>query len=249
MIQLTILEKDNPKIAGWLMDNNIEYSSKTIIETGKNKPFITANVRDILYLYDSHEITHSRMVELLNEVAADYYGKQPVSVGYSEISGMLEEIINLTQHGIPVYAYGDNEAACSMSQILNEIYGRIIHILQSIAPAEQKDKGEEWEILKYSVGKGVQVYPEMFKGQDIHSVRRLSDNEVFTVGDEVKVVKDDEPTNWWGKITEFWIDGNGDMDICYNGHHYHIEYFEKQSNFCTCPTPDYNTGYISNVDN
>jgi len=47
-------------------------------EHGKNKPFIVANIKDILELIDNEEISYSRMVEMFNEVAANYYGQHPV---------------------------------------------------------------------------------------------------------------------------------------------------------------------------
>lgn len=39
------------------------------------KPFIVANVRDILDLYDKEEISFSKMVEMLNDVAEKFYAK------------------------------------------------------------------------------------------------------------------------------------------------------------------------------
>jgi hypothetical protein len=38
-----------------------------------NKPFIVANVREIMDLLDRNEISYSRMVEMLNEVAEKFY--------------------------------------------------------------------------------------------------------------------------------------------------------------------------------
>lgn len=43
------------------------------IATGKDKPFIVANVRDITDLYDREEISYSRMVEMLNEIAFKFF--------------------------------------------------------------------------------------------------------------------------------------------------------------------------------
>ena len=37
------------------------------------KPFIVANVREIMDLLDKGEITYSRMVEMLNEIADRFY--------------------------------------------------------------------------------------------------------------------------------------------------------------------------------
>jgi len=53
-----------------------EWSNPTDISIpkhGKNKPFIVANVRDILELMDKEEISYSRGVEMFNEVAANFY--------------------------------------------------------------------------------------------------------------------------------------------------------------------------------
>jgi hypothetical protein len=35
---------------------------------------------------------------------------------------IVDEIIRLCRHGIPCYAYGDNQAACEMSTRLHQIY-------------------------------------------------------------------------------------------------------------------------------
>lgn len=43
------------------------------------KPFIVANVREVLDLYDKEEISFSRMVEMLNEIAEKHYQNKPVS--------------------------------------------------------------------------------------------------------------------------------------------------------------------------
>lgn len=63
--------------------------------------------------------------------------------------------------------------------------------------------------------------------ESISSVQRLSDGEIFQIGDKVCVEKEDEPKDWEGFIKEFWITGAGEMHIVYNGHHYGIEYFNK----------------------
>lgn len=54
------------------------------IKTGKNKPFIVANVREILEKeFDETGVVSSRMVELFNEVAERFYGQKD-----SEILGL-----------------------------------------------------------------------------------------------------------------------------------------------------------------
>ena len=41
-----------------------------------NKPFIVANVRDLMLKYQHEEISFSRMVEILNEMAFSYTASQ-----------------------------------------------------------------------------------------------------------------------------------------------------------------------------
>jgi len=102
-IQITIKKEDNLKVAAWLMQNGIEYSSNPIewneatknvsLETppvGEHKPFIAANIRDVLDLYDSHEITHSRMVEMLNEMSFKWHGKEAVKDSFTTESDVVE---------------------------------------------------------------------------------------------------------------------------------------------------------------
>lgn len=48
------------------------------------KPFIVANVREVLDLYDNEEISFSRMVEMLNEIAEKFYVGKRLAVEYSE---------------------------------------------------------------------------------------------------------------------------------------------------------------------
>lgn len=44
------------------------------------KPSIVANVREVLDLYDKEEISFSRMVEMLNEIAEKFYEPKWISV-------------------------------------------------------------------------------------------------------------------------------------------------------------------------
>ena len=57
--------------------NECEQSIHPVPATGKNKPFIVANVKDILELMDKDEVSFSRGVEMFNEVAANYYNHLP----------------------------------------------------------------------------------------------------------------------------------------------------------------------------
>lgn len=43
----------------------------------KNKPFFTANVREITDQWDREEISYGKMVEMLNDVALDWFNKSP----------------------------------------------------------------------------------------------------------------------------------------------------------------------------
>ncbi len=124
-------------------------------------------------------------------------------------------------------------------------------------PPKEPMKDKDWEILtcfdnKKEVAnpKGWHdYYPREGVGRisncddskcKIRSVLRNCDGEIFTIGDEVKINKKDEPKDWWGKITEFWLtDGVQDlnipikMHICYNSHHYDINYFIKRNTYIT----------------
>jgi len=45
---------------------------------------------------------------------------------------LLTQILELSNHEIPYYAYGDNEAACEMSERLNKITSIIVNIIGEI---------------------------------------------------------------------------------------------------------------------
>jgi len=47
------------------------------------KPFIVANVREVLDLYDKEEISFSRMVEMLNEIAEKFYELKEYDIDFS----------------------------------------------------------------------------------------------------------------------------------------------------------------------
>jgi len=65
--------------------------SPTVV-AGKIKPFIVANVREITDLYDKEEISYSRMVEMLNEIAFKFFGY--TVVGKEERIFTLAEILH-----------------------------------------------------------------------------------------------------------------------------------------------------------
>lgn len=52
-------------------------------------------------------------------------GSEALSTPLPDLSDELHSIAELTNHCIPFYAYGDNEAACEMSHRLQEIYMRV----------------------------------------------------------------------------------------------------------------------------
>jgi len=55
----------------------------------KNKPFIVANVRDIIELWEREEISFSKMVEMFNDVAEKFYTEQ-----YQQTIKPIEMIID-----------------------------------------------------------------------------------------------------------------------------------------------------------
>ena len=64
------------------------------------KPFIVANVREIMDLLDRNEISYSRMVEMLNDKAAEFY-KQEVAKEREKAKKLVEAlnvIKDLTQN-------------------------------------------------------------------------------------------------------------------------------------------------------
>jgi hypothetical protein len=116
----------------------------------------------------------------------------------------------------------------------------LIALKQSKSSPQPKEDKPEWEIVAYGTSKNDLLYNhgifdknyKPIEGLPIFSVQRNSDGEIFSVGDEVEVVKEDEPKGWVGKIDSFWlthkIEGRPQkMHICYNGHHYNIKYFRK----------------------
>ena len=51
-----------------------------------SKPFIVANVREVLDQYDREEISFSKMVEMLNEIAEKFYNpekKRIIKAGFT----------------------------------------------------------------------------------------------------------------------------------------------------------------------
>lgn len=66
----------------------------------------------------------------------------------------------------------------------NELYELFLQS-KTLTPTSIAEEQKEWEILKYIVGNGVQCFPEWYKGQEIYSVLRKSDNQVFSVGDRL----------------------------------------------------------------
>jgi len=60
----------------------------------------------------------------------------------------LQCIVEMSQPGIPYYAYGDNEAACAMANRINEI-GDIASSALSSRPLPQADKVEDAVMKKF----------------------------------------------------------------------------------------------------
>lgn len=59
----------------------------------QTKPFIVANVREVLDQYDSEEISFSKMVEMLNEIA-EKFTSEKIKLESNKLSGVVEELSN-----------------------------------------------------------------------------------------------------------------------------------------------------------
>lgn len=75
-----------PAVVAQLIESATEEAvmlfASQVPETGKHKAFITANVRDILDQYNDESdngISHSKMVQLFNQIAENYYSQNPIS--------------------------------------------------------------------------------------------------------------------------------------------------------------------------
>jgi len=63
------------------------------------KPFIVANVREITDLLDKGEISYSRMVEMLNEIAEKFYdGKASPGEGAVIVEGVKDRSCDNCKH-------------------------------------------------------------------------------------------------------------------------------------------------------
>ncbi len=54
-----------------------------------------------------------------------------------KIVKIFEEIKTASNHQIPLYAYGDNEAACNMDNRLREIHNTCIQIIDEIEKEDE----------------------------------------------------------------------------------------------------------------
>lgn len=75
----------------------------------QSKPFIVANVREIIDLYDIEEVSYSKMVELLNEIAFEFFKQQeqkPTIDGEKEPTEQVPESC--------IYGY-ENKTTCPSS--------------------------------------------------------------------------------------------------------------------------------------
>lgn len=54
------------------------------------------------------------------------------------VCDILDDIAKTANHQIPFYAYGDNEAACDMSDRLQEIYEKAIQHIRDVNTKEKK---------------------------------------------------------------------------------------------------------------
>jgi len=76
------------EFSDWLENKIVQYMQipHPAPAPGKQKPFIVANVKEIVEKeFNETDIVSSRMVEMLNEVAERYYG-QPAQEGYRQVA-------------------------------------------------------------------------------------------------------------------------------------------------------------------
>lgn len=112
------------------------------------KPFIVANVREVLDLYDKEEISFSRMVEMLNEIAEKHYQNQPVSDEKVDefVTDMLKEnpvkfvSYVLVVIGRDIYESGAEEFKFSQSSNLDPEHRFKIEVTGTITPEPPKNK-------------------------------------------------------------------------------------------------------------
>lgn len=71
-----------------------------------------------------HPLKHSAIIAAMEEYLQQSYASQPSTVMSAEQvdTRLLDKIKSIALHNIPYYAFGDNEAACEMSNRLVEIY-------------------------------------------------------------------------------------------------------------------------------
>lgn len=53
-----------------------------------------------------------------------------------------KQILELTEHNIPFYAYGDNEAACELSRRLNEVASMVSQVEPEVLLPERNSFGQ-----------------------------------------------------------------------------------------------------------
>jgi len=112
------------------------------------KPFIVANVREVLDLYDKEEISFSRMVEMLNEIAGNHYQNKPVSDEKVDefVTDMLKEnpvkfvSYALVVIGRDIYESGAEEFKFSQSSNLDPEHRFKIEVTGTITPEPPKNK-------------------------------------------------------------------------------------------------------------
>lgn len=67
---------------------------------------------------EAHDAMYAAKNRLLQAIA---FATPPVAAPSEDRQQLLDEIIDLADHGIPVYSYGDHEAACDMASRLARI--------------------------------------------------------------------------------------------------------------------------------
>lgn len=142
-----------PAVVAQLIESATEESvmlfASQVPETGKHKPFIVANVKDILELMGSEDMSYSRGVEMFNEVAANYYNLHPVSDQAGEVYMWVKaDKDNLPKENTPVRYLVDGKMKYFDSGDWETLSGLNVEFL-SIYPSQlaaEQEKERGWTI-------------------------------------------------------------------------------------------------------
>jgi hypothetical protein len=123
---LTIAQPLNPPLT--IKTNQMNENNRTAQEILKQYKLPLTDMGESFVYY-------TQALLAMEEYASQF--QQPVKddwVSVVIVAKALNCIAEMSQPGIPYYAYGDNEAACSMAQIINEIGDIARSAIASITP-------------------------------------------------------------------------------------------------------------------